>query len=94
MRRSHCDTIAIVNNERERRPVGVINGGDISRTSSANGSDAMKQPVDGWMSTPIVAVFLDTLAAECVDAMALHSLDYVVVIYRQGRLQGAMRPAQ
>jgi hypothetical protein len=35
------------------------------------------------------------LVAECADAMALNSLDYVVVIDRQGRLQGAMtRPIQ
>ncbi len=90
MQSKNCNTVAVVNNERERQPVGVIDAEDISRTRSANGSDAMKQSVDGCMSTPIVAVFLDTLAAECIDAMALNSLDYVVVIDRQGRLQGAM----
>jgi CBS domain-containing protein len=94
MRRKRCNTIAVVNNERERRPVGVINTGEILRRCSAKGSDTMKRSVDGCMSTPIVAVFLDTLAAECTDAMASNGLDYVVVIDRHGRLQGAMRPTQ
>ncbi len=93
MREKNCDTIAIV--DHEQRPIGVISGGDVAVRCFRDGrDDAMAQSASDCMSTPIVAVFLDTSVADCSETMATNQLRSVPVIDRDGHLRGVVREAR
>ncbi len=95
MREKHCGTVTVVDNDREQRPVGVISSRDIAVRCVRDGSDdAMRQSARDCMSTPIVAVFLDTSVADCVEAMATNELQSVPVIDRDGHLRGLLGRGQ
>jgi CBS domain-containing protein len=91
MREAHCDTVAVVDSFREQRPIGVVNRRDIAVRCFRDGNDdAMRQSVGGCMSTPIVAVFLDTSVADCTQTMSTNELRSIPVIDRDGHLRGVV----
>ncbi len=91
MRETDCDTLAVVDNYREQRPVGVISRRNIAVRCFRDGNDdAMRQSAAGCMSTPIVAVFLDTSVADCTETLGTNHLRSIPVIDRDGHLRGVV----
>lgn len=75
-----CGEIPLVENEANKRVVGVITDRDIVCRSLGQGNDPMKLTARDCMTSPAVTVTLDMTTEDCVEIMEEYKIRRIPVV--------------
>lgn len=88
-----CGEIPVVDNQMDKKPVGVITDRDITCRAVAEGKNPFELRAGDCMTTPCITVTPDMSIEECVEVMEIHKIRRVVVIDPTGRICGIVAQA-
>ena len=89
----NCGALPVVENDQERRLVGMITDRDIVCRIVASGIDSAGATVQQAMSANLVCIGPDASISECVQSMAENQLRRLPVVDRNGQVMGIVAQA-
>lgn len=94
MKDCDCGAIPVVENQANRRPLGIITDRDIVIRAIATGMDPQKTKVGSCMTPSPVTVSPDDSVEDCIHLMEKHQIRRIAVVDNQGSLVGMVVQAQ
>src|SRR4030095_2653771 len=88
-----CGEIPVVDNEKTRKPIGVITDRDIVCRTVAQGLNPLNQTVADFMSKPCVTVTPDMSVEECARVLEQNKIRRVPVVDSAGSCCGIVAQA-
>jgi CBS domain-containing protein len=88
-----CGEIPVVDNEQERRPIGVITDRDIVCRTVARGRNPLDLFARDCMTTPAVTIMQSATVEECCRLMELRQIRRIPVVDQNGRCCGIVAQA-
>lgn len=88
-----CGEIPVVDNEQDRRPIGVITDRDIVCRTVARGKNPLELFARDCMTTPAVTITQDATVEDCCRLMEQRQIRRVPVVDQNGRCCGIVAQA-
>jgi CBS domain-containing protein len=93
MRANDCGALPVVNDVRDRIPLGFITDRDLVMRSLAKGHDPSTLVVGDCMTSPVVTVLDDSRVHDCVALLELGRIRRAVVVDQLGAVIGIVAQA-
>jgi CBS domain-containing protein len=88
MKEYDCGAIPVVENQANRKPVGIVTDRDLAIRGLAEAKDPLVNTVESCMTPSLVSVRPEDDVEECVKLMEKHQLRRIVVVDHQGAVVG------
>ncbi len=93
MKVGNVGSIPVVENEHERKLVGIVTDRDLALHIVAEGRDAKSTKVAAVMTANVVTCMVDDDLQQALDSMAQHQLRRLPVVDQENRLVGIIAQA-
>ena len=88
-----CGAIPVVDGATTRGPIGIITDRDIACRAVAVGNNPLELSADDCMSSPCIAVSVETSLEECCEAMETSKVRRLLVLDKSGACIGIISQA-
>lgn len=89
-----CGAIPVVNDEQDRKPIGIITDRDITIRAVAEGRIPSQTKVKECMSVQVVSISPEASLEQCAEIMEERQVRRLVVVNRDGKCLGIIVQAQ
>lgn len=90
MEDNNCSCIPILENEKNRKPVGIITDRDIAIRGVARNSNSADLTAGEIMTSELIKVFIDADIESCYRKLRVNKIQHLPVIDTKGNLQGIL----
>ena len=93
MIKGDCGAIPVINNDRERTPVGIITDRDIACRAVAGNRNPAATRAEACMTSPVVTLPLSASLEECRQEMEEQQIRRLVIVNDDGSIAGIVAQA-